>query len=62
MKTMSDSPSLTNIAKKYVWWKSPEETLALSSYFLCHVMNLGTWEDAMVVFDHYGRDTDATPL
>ena len=53
---------LTKIAKTYVWWKKPTETLQNRDYFLAHVMNLGTWDDAMIVLEYYGKDAFITAL
>lgn len=44
------------IARTYVWWKSPEETLKDTSYFLWHVMNSADWNDAMSVLEILGPD------
>ena len=33
------------MAKKYVWWKTPEETLAAPALLLAQLMTLGTVED-----------------
>ena len=46
--------AMENIAREYVWWYSPQEALKNTDYFLLHVMNLATWEDAQKVLAHYG--------
>ncbi len=33
------------MARKYVWWQPPEETLANRKLFLAQLMTLGTVED-----------------
>lgn len=52
---MADPALLAKMAKKYVWWKDPAETLANPIHFLGQAMNLATWNDVMVLFDHFGR-------
>jgi len=47
---------LLQIARNYVWWKDPNEFFKNESYFLGHMMNLATWDDAMVVFETLGED------
>jgi len=47
---------LTKIAKSYIWWKTPKETLSDPIFFIAHVMNLATWEDAMYVLKKYRRN------
>ena len=36
---------LRQMARRVVWWKSPEEVLANEADFLCRVMALGTLHD-----------------
>ncbi len=42
---MSDEGILHRLAARYVWWQTPEQTLARQDHFLCHLMQLGTAED-----------------
>jgi len=37
--------ALRDLAKRYVWWQSPDETLARRDHFLCQLMTLATAED-----------------
>ncbi len=48
---MKQEPSaeLLRVAKRMVWFKPPEETLADPVLFLSHVMTYGTVEDLRVV-------------
>lgn len=39
------TPSLTELARKYVWWQAPEETLGRLDHLLCQLMTLGTADD-----------------
>jgi hypothetical protein len=52
----STNQSLKSIARKYVWWKKPEEALAYPNHFLAQVMTFATFEDAMLVLRNLGGD------
>jgi hypothetical protein len=45
-----DKPSrfeyLFEMAKKYIWWKTPEEALINTQGVLAQIMNIGTWNDS----------------
>lgn len=45
---MSFSSSLQlKLARRYIWWSSPEETMVSNlPRLIAQVMELGTWEDA----------------
>lgn len=44
MDTTYDTKTI-EMAKKYVWWKSPEDALSDQSHFIAQLMTLGTLED-----------------
>lgn len=46
---MSDEDTLRELAAKYVWWQTPEVTLARRHHFLCQLMTLGTAPDVRAV-------------
>lgn len=50
------SPELQQIARRLVWWKTPEQALADLSHFLAQVMTLGTWKDVQRVRAEVGED------
>lgn len=52
----TDSSHLQTIAERVCWWQSASETLADTPLFLCRVMNLGTWDDAVFCLDQFGED------
>lgn len=37
---------LTPLARKYVWWKTPEEAVSQPERVIAQVMNIGDFEDA----------------
>lgn len=45
MKLLPVTSELLNVARRVVWFKPPEETLADPVHFLAHVMTYGTIED-----------------
>lgn len=47
---------LTQLAQKYVWWKSPDEAMRFPRRVAAQVMNLGTWDDAVAMIDAVGED------
>jgi hypothetical protein len=48
-------PRLGLIAQRVHWWKTPAESIANTSDFLCRVMALGLWEDVIYVIEKYGE-------
>lgn len=55
---MISSPSpLAELARRYVWWSAPEETVATNlPRLVAQVMEMGTWEDAHALLDLLGQD------
>lgn len=56
MTPLPISPDLLHVARRVVWFKPPEQTLAEPIHFLAHVMTYGTPEDLAVVTKFVGRD------
>ncbi len=53
---------LHEIAKRLIWWKSPEESLRQKTMLLAQVMTLGTWNDIQTIRSVYGDDAFKTTL
>jgi hypothetical protein len=55
-----DQESLKPFANKYIWWKTPEEAVALPERVIAQVMNIGDYADvqalASLVGDEVLRD------
>jgi len=49
MKQLPHTPELLNVARRVVWFKEPEETLADPIHFMAHLMTYGTVEDLAAV-------------
>ena len=47
---------LTDMARKYVWWMSPEEALDYPARIVAQVMNIGVFRDASRVAETLGDD------
>ena len=54
MNALPATPSLLAVARRVVWFKQPEETLADPIHFLAHVMTYGTAEDLQALNDSIG--------
>jgi hypothetical protein len=46
---------LRPFARKYVWWKTPDEALAFPQRIVAQVMNLGDYEDVQVLATSLGE-------
>jgi len=49
-----DQQSLIKLANKYVWWKTPNETLAMPDRIIAQVMNIGDYNDVQTLADQVG--------
>ncbi len=56
MKSLPVTPATLNVARRVVWFKSPEEALADPIHFLAHVMTFGTIEDLTALQGIVGDD------
>lgn len=53
---------LLTLARRYVWWKAPEEAVRDRRHLLSQVMNLGTLEDCVWLEEVLGRQALADVL
>ena len=49
MKSLKSSMPLAQLARRYVWWETPEWALAHPDIFLVNVMDLGSWDDIQLL-------------
>ena len=54
MTKLPPTPAMLRVARRVVWFRSPEEALADPVHFLAHVMTYGTAEDVAAVRDELG--------
>jgi hypothetical protein len=45
MKTLRANSQLALLAKRYIWWETPQWAYAHPTVFLANLMNIGTWQD-----------------
>ncbi len=50
------SATLMPLARKYLWWKSPEEALAFPDRVVAQVMNIGDFADVAALAEQVGDD------
>ncbi len=46
---------LKQLARKYIWWKSPEEAITLPRRIIVQVMNCGDYDDVQALTDAIGE-------
>ena len=44
-----DTDLLEKLARKYIWWKTPEEAVARPERIVAQVMNIGDYDDVQCV-------------
>lgn len=52
----SQQRAIREIARRLIWWQTPDRVLAQPRRFLAQVMALGTWDDIVAVRQVYGDD------
>jgi hypothetical protein len=56
MNPLPVTPETLNVARRVVWFKTPEDALADPVHFLAHVMTFGTVEDLKALQGIVGID------
>lgn len=46
---------LNHLAEKYIWWKSPTDTLQTPNQLIAQVMNIGDYADVLAMIDAVGE-------
>ena len=52
--TLRMPADLAQLARRLVWWKTPEEALRAPDRVIAQVMALGTWDDIEIAKRHWG--------
>jgi hypothetical protein len=52
----SHQDTLKPFAKKYVWWKTPDEAVAMPERVIAQVMNIGDYADVQILAAQVGDD------
>ena len=55
-KSYANQGVLKSFAKKYIWWKTPEDAVLYPRRIIAQVMNMGTFEDVQKLVQHMGVD------
>ena len=54
--SLIDQTALKPLAAKYIWWKTPEEALAMPERVIAQVMNIGDYADVQTLAHQVGDD------
>jgi len=47
---------LLDLAEKYIWWKTPDDAVAMPERVMAQVMNIGAYDDVQILVKAVGRD------
>jgi hypothetical protein len=53
---MEHSNLLRDLARKYVWWKTPDEALLFPQRVIAQVMKIGDYSDVQAMSNEQGED------
>ena len=51
-----DKEALKGFARKYIWWKTPEEAVEFPFRVIAQVMNIGDYADVQLMANQIGDD------
>lgn len=51
-----DRDALKPFARKYIWWKTPEEAVATPARVIAQVMNIGDYADVQLLVSQVGDE------
>jgi hypothetical protein len=54
--TNENLKQLMPLARKYVWWKTPDEALLMPERVVAQVMNIGDYDDVQMLVKEVGDD------
>ena len=54
--TSIDRETLVRFARKYIWWKSPDQAAAMPERVAAQVMNIGDYDDVQLLTRQAGED------
>ncbi len=52
----SNEALLMQLASKYIWWKTPQEAIAMPERVMAQVMNIGDYSDVQLLANQVGDD------
>lgn len=56
MVTIKDHELLKRLARKYIWWKTPDEAMKMPDHVIAQVMNIGDFDDVQSLASQVGDD------
>ena len=54
--SQTDIEALKRLASKYVWWKTPDEAVAMPERVMAQVMDIGDYADVQALAAEVGED------
>jgi hypothetical protein len=54
---LSDLELLKDLARKYIWWKTPEEAIGNPERVMAQVMDIGDYFDVQLLANQVGQET-----
>ncbi len=54
--SQNDPDLLKRLARKYIWWKTPDEALLYPRRVIAQVMNIGDFNDVKTLTLHVGEE------
>ena len=60
--TPPDPSSLTRLARKYIWWTTPDVAVTMPERIVAQVMNIGDYDDVQALATLAGEDYLRTVL
>lgn len=51
-----DREALQHFARKYIWWKTPEQAVATPERVIAQVMDIGDWDDVQALAEDASDD------
>lgn len=54
--SQAELAALRRLASKYIWWKTPDEAVAMPERVIAQVMNIGDYADVQALAHQLGDD------
>jgi hypothetical protein len=52
----ADRDALKPLARRYVWWKTPDEAVAMPERVIAQLLNIGDYADVQAMVEQVGDD------
>lgn len=54
--TRGNQELLKRLAKKYIWWKTPDDALSMPARVIAQIMNIGDYADVQLLANQAGDE------